>query len=716
MITGSIALDWAVFASSLANVILLLWLGLTVLLNGQSRTAGAWLVGATALAGSAFFVAHTAILGISANILVRSLDFWWQLGWAPLLLIPLAWYLMTLWFGGFWSIPTTALRRRHRALLWAAIALFLLLVGLFLFATPLPTFQQTLALQFTSASAIGGAPILLIIYPIYIIACISLAFDALRHPAPATRSAGDEARRRAQPWLLATSAVLLAVSLLVAATIGLVVAGALPGRLNTVSLPAATLGTVLAWLDLLIALLITLATILVGQAVISYELFTGFALPRGELRRHWRNTLLLAVGFGVIVGGSVAWHVRFVYSVLLATLLMTVFYALFGWRTFARQEEFMRRLRPFVASPRLSEQLLAPAGGNLAPPSPWTVDVTAPFAALCADVLHTTYAVLAALGPIAPLVNPPLVYPHQAESPGKELQTLAATLSAATTPLVAVTTVGGVRWAVPLWSARGLIGALLLGDKQGGSLYTQEEIEIARATGERLIDGRASAAISQRLLILQRQRLTESRVLDRQTRRVLHDEVLPLLHTALLNTAKTETAPLLADAHRRIANLLRDLPLHAVPTVDEGLLAALRHAVERELAGQFDGVIWSVTAQAEAACAQLAPLTAEVLFYAGREAMRNAARHGRGGDSGRPLQLAVTVTMQDGLRIVVEDDGVGAEGLGDAGGAGQGLALHRDLLAVVGAVLELGVGEGGGARVVIQLPEMGASKAILPPM
>ena len=87
-------------------------------------------------------------------------------------------------------------------------------------------------------------------------------------------------------------------------------------------------------------------------------------------------------------------------------------------------------------------------------------------------------------------------------------------------------------WAVPLWSERGLIGVLLLGDKRDGGLYTQEEIEIARASGERLIDTQASAEMARRLMALQRQRLADSQVLDRRARRVLHDDVLPRLHTA----------------------------------------------------------------------------------------------------------------------------------------------------------------------------------------
>jgi len=53
--------------------------------------------------------------------------------------------------------------------------------------------------------------------------------------------------------------------------------------------------------------------------------------------------------------------------------------------------------------------------------------------------------------------------------------------------MLALHQAGGAVWAVPLWSERGLIGALLLGEKRDGGLYTQEEIEIARATGERCV-------------------------------------------------------------------------------------------------------------------------------------------------------------------------------------------------------------------------------------
>ena len=43
--TGVVLLDWAIIAVSLFNAILLLWLGLTVLLNADRRTWGVWVMG-----------------------------------------------------------------------------------------------------------------------------------------------------------------------------------------------------------------------------------------------------------------------------------------------------------------------------------------------------------------------------------------------------------------------------------------------------------------------------------------------------------------------------------------------------------------------------------------------------------------------------------------------------------------------------------------------
>jgi signal transduction histidine kinase len=275
---------------------------------------------------------------------------------------------------------------------------------------------------------------------------------------------------------------------------------------------------------------------------------------------------------------------------------------------------------------------------------------------------------------------------------------------------------------VPLWSERGPVGLLLLGEKKEGDFYSQEELEIARASGERLADLLASAELARRLAALQRQRLAESAVLDRQARRALHDEVLPRLHTALLGLSASslasspeggEALDLLAGAHREIADLLRALPARPVPEIARlGLLGALRQLVDGELAGAFDAVTWEIDPRAEAKARLLPELEAEVAYYAAREALRNAARHARPVESGRELRLRISLRWCEGqphggLELCIEDNGVGLALAAPAGayqGSGQGLALHSTLLAILGGELVLESVPEEFTRVSIRLP------------
>lgn len=726
--TGTLWLDWAIMAVSLANMILLLWIGLTVWFNAAQQTWGVWLVAGMALLGSAFFSAHTAILGLGDEMSGRRLDFWWRIGWTPLVLLPFAWYVTTLWYAGFGDTSASLLRRRHQPALVIAMLLLLSMLGLFLFTTSLPSFTQVIQLQFNSVLTLGGVPVLLLVYPLYILVAIGLALDAVLHPAPATYLYGDEARARARPWLVATSGVLLLVSLLIAIFIGWVLLGA--PLTNAVAVYPTRgllladhaffgLALMVAWFDLLIAVLVMIVVVLIGQAIVAYEIFTGRMLPHRELQRHWLNAIILAVGYGITIGGSLALHLHFVYSLLLTALLMTSFYALLGWRTFARYAEHIRQLRPFVASQRIYAQLAeaSTAGSALGnPPSSMEVDIWGPFYALCTDILHTDYAVLQAVGPLAALVQPPLIYPTRPVDshspvlpPPRQWTGLFLSPQTICAPISSIEATG-VRWAIPLWSERGLIGVCLLGEKRGGGLYTQEEIEIARATGERLIDVRAGAELARRLLALQRQRLAESQVLDRQTRRVLHDEVLPQLHTALLALdrhspdATAEATQLLMTTHRRVSDLLHALPVKPAPGLAQGLIRGLQQLMEQEFGQMFDDVTWKIDPGAATATNALPLLQTEVVFYAVRETIRNAARHGRGGDSQRPLCLTVTIDATEELTVIVKDDGVGMDLNAPSAGAGQGVALHSAMLAVIGGSLVVDSTPGVCTQAVIKAP------------
>jgi signal transduction histidine kinase len=165
----------------------------------------------------------------------------------------------------------------------------------------------------------------------------------------------------------------------------------------------------------------------------------------------------------------------------------------------------------------------------------------------------------------------------------------------------------------------------------------------------------------------------------------------------------------LQSTHRQISDLLHDLPPAIGPDLARlGALGALRRAVETDLGGAFDQVRWEVPPAVEEAARALDALSAEVLYYAAREAVRNAARHGRGQSPGRRLCLTVgaaegpDVGGRSQLDVCIEDDGVGFAPAPAQDEGGHGLALHSTLLAIMGG--SLSVSGAPTTRVIISLP------------
>ena len=739
--SGNFLLDWASMAFSLFNTILLVWLGLTVLLNAERRTWGVWLAAEGLLMGAAFFISHSAILGQNPYSLISTTgalpeqnEVWWVAGWGLVIASPFAWYVLMLWYTGFWEggeSAQSALYRRQLPWFVLSVLLTLYLAGLLIFANPLPDIVHAAQLDLSGVPALNGIPVLILAFPVYILLCIFLSLDALWRPAPSGRLMGDLARRRARPWLLSSTLVLLVVSLLVGWVLFWLVAYAQGRPLHLDAY--ARLAYILAWFDLALAALLSVTILLLGQAIVSYEVFTGKALPRRGFLRQWRNFVILAGGASTLAAWSLTSQLHPIYTLLLALLLMTVFYALSSWRSYLEREQSIRRLRPFAAGPRLYETLLVPAGEPLpdADTAP-LAQVSAPFNALCADVLGVKQALLIPSGPLAALAGAPLSYPaHSRDGLGQDhpaspvFPSTAGLLAEFTSPHTLAQPLDparnqGMAWAVPLWSERGLIGLLLLGEKNDGGFFSQEEIEIARASGERLVDIQASTEMARRLMALQRQRMTEAQVLDRCGRRMLHDEVLPRLHTALLalsslppdqqaagQSAQREAINLLAEVHHQISDLLRQIPAATVPDLARlGLAGALQQVLDNELKDAFDEVNWQVSPTAEECLPGLPALSTEVIFYAAREAMRNAALHARPAASSAPLRLSVTLDWQAGLLLSVEDDGVGlgSNSAPARAGSGQGLALHSTLMAVIGGSLALESAPGEYTRVVLRLP------------
>jgi len=701
-------LDWLLLSISLFDTILLFWLGLTVFLNaerhmdGRSRW-GIWLAVGGLLMGAIFFISHTAIVGHEQSPITPGQEFWWRVGWIPIALLPYTWYAIVLWYSGFWEPGPHDLKDRQWPWFLLLSGITVVLMGTLIVFNPVPSFLSIAAPRFASQTIKPASLLWVLAYSVYLLLCLGLALDALRRPGPTARmEVGHAARHRARPWLIATSLVLLFVCLMVASVVAWAVVLIWQGAYNYVTMQM-VIGV--GWLDLIIASLIGIAIVLLGQAVVSYEIFTGKALPRRGLARYWHNAIILATGYSLLVGASLTIHLRPIYSILIASLLMTAFYALLSWRSYAEREHLIEQLRPFVTGQQVYERLLTQTADIP------LIEMEIPFQALCEEVLDTRQAVLIPLGPLATLAPGKLVYPKGTSIPMlpiADLATSGKTLAMAIDP----DKFNGMTWAIPLGSTRGLIGMLLLGEKQANGPYSQEEIEIARSAAERLLDTHASSELARRLMALQRQRLAETQVLDQRTRRLLHDDVLPRLHAALLNMSNDpDTASQsITEAHHQISGLLRELPSASSPMITRlGLVKAWQRVLSDELPDAFDDVSWDISLDAEESLRELPTLTAEVLFYAAREALRNAAHHGRGGTA-CPLHLKFLInSTPKELSLEIEDDGIGIEHDAqideETGGSGSGLALHSAMLAVVGGTLAIESAPEDFTRIRITLPK-----------
>ncbi|RYG68122.1 hypothetical protein EON80_12290, partial [bacterium] len=679
-------MPWAQFAVSVFNTILLLWLGLTVLLNAEKRSWGTYLASGGLLLGGAFFLAHSIALDFSLEALLDGSPYWWSFFTVPLLCLPYGWLILMIWSCGFWDEGSRMHRRARWPLLFST-GCFVTLCCLCYYSAPrngaLPYGELTPA----NATTYMGARVIALVYPLYLIICTAAALYVVANPARAGKMMSQEARRRARPWLLASSLVQFLVS--VGSTCALYWIGyvAYYSELYNVY---SRFAFALEWADLVVQIAIAIAVMLLGKAVVSYEIFTGKILPRRGFWRQWRAIVTLAAFYSSVLAASFSVEIRTVYLIMFITALMSIFLAIFSYRAYADRERAVTNLAPFVASQHLTEGLLSGAT------RPLQRALDEPFRALCEDVLNAGRAVLIARGPHSSLAGAPRLYP-----PSLPFNPIWGKIVAEADPIVREVTPlpddCDMNYLVPLGESQNPLGALLLGPRRDGALYTLEEIEVARAAGEHLLDSQAGATLAVRLVDLQRQKLAQVQVLDRHARRVLHDDILPLVHGALLELSATPGAESIIDslsqAHRGISDLLRETPPSTSPLASRDFWTALTHEIEEELAGAFDEVVYEVSDEARQFTVNLPPLVADTLYFAAREATRNAAKYGRGGDRLRRLNFTVNADVVRKFRLELLDDGVGLGEQNDEtakkseGGSGSGLALHAAMLAIAGGGL-----------------------------
>jgi signal transduction histidine kinase len=654
---------WATLACSLFATLLLCWLGALVLLSSrsrESRLAAVGLFGVGAACG-----AHTAMLDYPVDALLMNIGAWWRPAWIAMIAVPGTWCVLALWYAGYGQ-KASHLRTRLRGGVTLCV-----LSGIGATAASFGVDAENFVSGFAALNSESLRGVLLALptsYALYLVFCVALALEALSRPEQSGLILRDLARRRARPYLLAATGAL-----------GL---GALGGLLAfgwavVMAMRNPDLGTfnqIFYFFDSLefgITFLVGAAVACVGKAVVSYEVFSSRMLPRAALAGSWS---IIAPAFAIwsgVVAALLGTEVPKVYALLAAALALALVSAFIAAR--------LDRARQMLAA-SWSELL----GGQS---SLDATDDSRALEALSAMLdarleLHARGATATLLGETAheeaEQTNQPCVVPQQA----------------------------GEAWRVLLWGAsREPMGVLLLWPRRPHALFTEDAIELARAAGERLIQARATAALSRQLIEVQKRAARSSAALDDtvalggRTRRLLHDEVLPRLHAALLAPDATETRATLAEAHKMVSDILRDAP----PDSSEerarfGLWTALERAANTEFDRTSARVLWHIDDAVRAM--KLSSEREEALFHAAREILRNAHRY-----AGENIAVRISAHMvEENLVLTIEDNGTGLKAKVPSQGSGQGLVLHAALLAVAGGSLRATDAENGGTRVALSVP------------
>src|SRR5205085_3376450 len=98
-------------------------------------------------------------------------------------------------------------------------------------------------------------------------------------------------------------------------------------------------------------------------------------------------------------------------------------------------------------------------------------------------------------------------------------------------------------WVLPIYDELGLVAMLYLGPRQDGGAFTDEDMDLAHACGQRILDTLRDHEAMQAVASLLRRRIVDVKLVGAQQRRILHDDILPQMHLALLRLETLRSVP-----------------------------------------------------------------------------------------------------------------------------------------------------------------------------
>lgn len=788
-LTSAHLLQTTVIALCTFDTVSFIWLALTVWLNGDRQTSIARL-GVVGLGFSAlFFFLHALLVSspLTPTSSLIPLDFWWHLIWLPAISVPYIWFAIGLHYAAL--IKKSWQRRRPFLLISSGLFGCFLLVMLILNRDTF-TFTGTLRLlaysdlfDDTRAGLFSPPVFLPVLFLFYVTFCaigpwftlgrISRLWRAFWHTliqrirtkpgvaAPSLRGElsnafwddPTDAEMLKEPvlsWHLARPILFLAAILMVLLTTTLGILGIWSiadwfelqrhGSMPPLStLPMTAIPTNLMVLDLLATGSVAIIILLVGYSIVRHGILIERPLARRGFLEQWRGIVIVSTTVAIFIALLVTFTRSSLGSLLLITSLATGVYALFTWSSYTAHDRYIALLGPFLRSANVRHWLNTDQQKT-------EQGLESLFFLLCKDILAVQWARLAVM---AGSVRRNFDYRWPTEASEQLLSTLPRKIGenvkegnqrAPVRIRITINEKPTICWVLPIYDELGLVATLYLGPRLDGAALTDEDMDLAYACGERILDALGDHEAMQAVAALLRRRIVDVKLLGAQHRRILHDDILPQMHLALLrletlrsslhaqefeystiNTPPQQdsTAPeeilnesidIISDAHRRLAALMRATAPSAPHRLEhDGLMSAIHSMLAQDFQHAFDEVEWCVSEETSHCIDEITPpAIAELIFAAVQEALRNAARHARGTDVHRRLRLTLKATcdqVQPHLEVIVADDGVGIiSASSSTTGTGGGLITHSALLAIAGGTLTLKSSPGEGVAVRIYLP------------
>ena len=794
-----------VLALSIFNLVTFLWLAMTVWLNGDRRT---WIarMGVISLGFSAlFFFIHSLLIAspIPRPPGIVSLDFLWYLLWLPALAVPYLWFAIGLHYA---TLINDSWRKRRPVLLISSgilgsVVLILLIIyhSSFTFVGTLRLLAYNDLIEDSHTGVFSPLILLPILFLVYVTFCAigpwltlgrinrllhafwttsmqrfrgtkqsnGATFSLRRALANAFWDDPTEVELLEEPvlsWHLARPRLFLAAILMVGLTTILGTLGVL-SLVNWVEIKWGDVAQVvprtltampfnLLILDMIANGAVAFIILLVGYSIVRHGILIERPLARRGFFEQWRGIVIVATTVATFIALLVNLTNGYLGGMLLITMLATIAYALFTWSSYTAHDRYIAMLGPFLRSTNIRHWL----NTDQQKTEQGLEDL---FFHLCQDVLAVQCARMIILtGPVrrsfsyrwpeASLVESTHNILHIKHQPLRNKRNEAQDEMDRAPTRVRLSINGQLMicWVLPIYDELGLVAMLYLGPRQDGGVFTDEDMDLAHACGQRILDTLGDHEAMQAVAGLLRRRIVDVKLLGAQQRRVLHDDILPQMHLALLqletlrskihkdslipavhkqrrqngqgNSERdisadleptlNEAVNMITDAHRRLATMMRATAPTAPHHLErDGLMPAIHTMLNQDFQQAFDDIAWDVSEETATCIDEVTPpAIAELIFAAVQEALRNAARHARGSDVHRRLKLTLRATCNRDypfLEVIVADDGVGnLSGSSSTSGTGNGLLTHSALLAIAGGSLTIKSTLGEGVTVRILLP------------